>query len=399
MMTSMKHKSFLRLGFICIAIFVAFTTATAQKKHFIYIQAEDKQPFFVMLNNRNYSSTLSGYLVIPKLKNGRYFFTAGFPRDIYPEQKFSCVVEDKDLGYSLKRFGDKGWGLFDYVSFKTIMANPSDWEKDKAVYDTVKLNTDEVFIQEPTKTASPTVSVAASSSSKKVEEPIKRTNETASASQVPIKTETAGSAVQSAIAPATLEASPVQSIQEERKLAVNNNNQPQNQNKQQDGRFHVIKTYDKGTYQGIDQVYIDYTPARADTITIFIPYASSVQANPVPETTSVDTTKPNSVGSSNQYNRSCVNLATEADYGKARRLMSSETTDEKMIASAKRSYKNTCFTTEQIRNLGLLFLSEQSRYKFFVASRPSIYDVFNYPSLEAEFKAPNMIDQFRKSAN
>jgi len=380
----MNHKSILRQTILCFALFFVFAIANAQKKHFIYIQAEDKQPFYVMLNNKNYSSTLSGYLVIPKLKNGRYFFVAGFPKDIYPEQKFSCVIEDKDLGFSLKRFGDKGWGLFEYVSFKTIMANPSDWEKDKAVYDTVKLNMDDASIQEPAKTNSKPVEGTASNPTKRVEEPTKQT-------EVAV------------IAPATPQVAvpvvetPVQTIQEEKKTVINNgSSQVQNR---QDGKPHVVKAYDKGTYQGIDQVYIDYTPVKNDTITIFIPYApTSVQTESTPETSS-DSLKPKGAGSSSQYNRSCVNLATEADYGKARRLMSSETTDEKMIASAKRSYKNTCFTTEQIKNLGLLFLSEQSRYRFFMASKSSIYDVFNYPSLETEFKVPNMIEQFRKSVN
>ncbi|MBC7587718.1 MAG: DUF4476 domain-containing protein, partial [Chitinophagaceae bacterium] len=169
-----------------------------------------------------------------------------------------------------------------------------------------------------------------------------------------------------------------------------------NSQKSIDGSGHISKTYDKTNYQGIDQVYIDYTPDKNDTITIFIPFANTSQAN---NPDGEDATKPNVVGSSSQYNRSCVNLATEADYARARRLMSSETTDDKMIVSARQSYKNTCFTTGQIKNLGLLFLSEYGRYKFFAASRSSIYDVFNYASLEAQFTLPSLIEQFRKSAN
>lgn len=372
----MKHKIYLRQSLFVFLFFVLAMLANAQKKHFIYIQAEDKQPFYVMLNNKNYSSTMNGYLVIPKLKNGRYFFTAGFPKDLYPEQKFSCVVEDKDLGYSLKRFGDKGWGLFDYVSFKTIMANPTDWEKDKAVYDTVKLNTDEASVPDQTKpvpkpTPSTLVSTETNSQTGKVDTaPTETTKANTGASNMSSQANSDNTtlAQPASIAPAQ-------------------------------GRLHVSKTYEKGNSQGIDQVYVDYMPNRNDTITIFIPYADQVAGNDQKPAINVDTTKHNVVGNSNQYNRSCVHLVTDEEYARIRRQMSYETTDDRMIVSARRSLKNKCVTTEQVKSLGLLFLSEQNRYKFFVAAKPFIYDVFNYSSLETEFKVSNMIDQFRKSAN
>jgi hypothetical protein len=368
----MKHTFNLRQSLFGFLFFMLATVANAQKKHFIYIQAEDKQPFYVMLNNKNYSSTMSGYLVIPKLKNGRYFFTAGFPKDLYPEQKFTCVVEDKDLGYSFKRFGDKGWGLFDYISFKTIMANPSDWEKDKAIYDTVKLNTDEAFVSDALK---PVVSNV----------PAKKAEDISP--QIDKPAATAKSSMDNPAATKPVDAGLNQSIN----VTVPSTSAT--------GRLHIAKTYERSNSQGIDQVYVDYMPNRNDTIAIFIPYTSQDAQNEQKSETGSDTIKHNVIGNSNQYNRSCVHLATDDDYAKIRRQMSYETTDDKMIASARRSFKNKCITTEQVKNLGLLFLSEQNRYKFFVSAKPFIYDVFNYPSLETEFKVGNMIDQFRKSAN
>jgi hypothetical protein len=375
----MKHTFYLRQSLFVFLFFMLATVVNAQKKHFIYIQAEGKQPFYVMLNNKNYSSSLSGYLVIPKLKNGRYFFTAGFPKDLYPEQKFSCVVDDKDLGYSLKRFGDKGWGLFDYVSFNTIMANPTDWEKDKAVYDTVKLNTDEAFVPDVVKpVAKPVVSDVPS---KKIVDTTPQTDK---------QQATAKSSMDNPVATKPIDAGLNQSVN----LLVTSVPPSSSQS-----RLHIAKTYDKSNGQGIDQVYVDYMPNRNDTIAIFIPYASQEAQNEQKKEVGFDTTKHNVVGNSNQYNRSCVHLATDEDYARIRRQMSYETTDDKMIASARRSFKNKCVTTDQIRNLGLLFLSEQNRYKFFASAKPFIYDVFNYPSLEIEFKVGNMIEQFRKSAN
>lgn len=369
----MKHKSYLHQFTICVFACLFFLTANAQKKHFIYLQSEDKQPFYVMLNNKNYSSSMNGYLVIPKLKPGRYFFVAGFPKEKYPEQKFSIVVEDgKDLGFAFKRFGDKGWGLFDFVSFNTIMANSSDWEKDKAIYDTVKLITDDAMSL-PVKQAETKSTEVANTSTNKVE---------TITEAVPVVINTL---------------SPVPTKNE---TVTNTNKEDAAQTSAGGNKYQIVKTYDRNGYQGIDQVYIDYSPIKNDTITVFIPY------NNYPSTTQtstteiiIDTSKVNNVGSANQYNRSCVNLATDVDFAKTRKLMSYETTDDKMTAIAKRTFKDKCFTAEQIKKLGMLYLSEQSRCKFFIMSKPFVYDVLNYGSLETQFTLSSTIEQFRKSVN
>ncbi len=42
----------------------------AQQNHFVYIQADNQQPFYVKYDGKNYSSTSIGYLILPKLTNG-----------------------------------------------------------------------------------------------------------------------------------------------------------------------------------------------------------------------------------------------------------------------------------------------------------------------------------------
>jgi hypothetical protein len=397
----------LKKPFLFSVLAMSTLFSIAQKKHFIYIQSEDKQPFYVMMQNKNYSSTLSGYLVIPKLKNGRYFFTAGFPKNIYPEQHFTCVINDSDLGFSLKRFGNQGWGLFNYVSFATIMANPTDWEKDKMNYDTVKINMEDLAIsQNPAKNHSNNeVEQNKSSSliSKNSEANTKTTPENsltkkteAEVGMINLSKETiAVIAVSSSTEEANNQAksTPIKNTTSE--LAqVNNNAEGASFVKNTDGKSGITKTFQKLNEYGIDQVYIDYSVTKTDTITLFIPYAgiATIDIN------NGDTSRPGSTSTS-QYNRSCVNLATEADYGKIRRLMSAETTDDKMVQLAKSMFKNRCFTTEQIKKLGLLFISEQSRLKFFQVAKSFIYDVFNYASLETEFTIPSVIELFRKTAN
>ena len=97
-------------------------TGQAQKVYFVYLQSEKEQPFFVRVDEKVYSSTASGYLILSKLRDSVYQFTIGFPQSKFPEQKFSVTVKGKDRGFLLKNFGDKGWGLFDLQTLSVQMA-------------------------------------------------------------------------------------------------------------------------------------------------------------------------------------------------------------------------------------------------------------------------------------
>jgi hypothetical protein len=50
--------------------FLIFLGSHAQQNHFIYIQTENKQPFYVKLDKQLFSSAASGYIILPKLKEG-----------------------------------------------------------------------------------------------------------------------------------------------------------------------------------------------------------------------------------------------------------------------------------------------------------------------------------------
>jgi len=91
-------------------------TASSQKVYFLYLQAEPVQPFFVKLNGKIHSSSASGYLILSRLVDSTYSFTVGFNQAGQPEQSFSVPMGQKDHGFLLKNFGEKGWGLFDLQS-------------------------------------------------------------------------------------------------------------------------------------------------------------------------------------------------------------------------------------------------------------------------------------------
>ena len=66
-----------------------------------------------------------------------------------------------------------------------------------------------------------------------------------------------------------------------------------------------------------------------------------------------------------------------------------------MIAVARKTFKSTCFSTEQIKNLSVLFLKDDGRYKFFDAAYPFVYDTQNFSSLQQLLTDPYFIDRFK----
>ncbi len=79
--------------------------------------------------------------------------------------------------------------------------------------------------------------------------------------------------------------------------------------------------------------------------------------------------------------------------------MAAELNDGDMINTALKKFRSTCFTTEQVKNLGGLFLNEEGRYRLFVAAYPFVSDLAAFNSLEAELKEEYYIIRFRAMLN
>jgi hypothetical protein len=94
---------------------------SSQKIYFAYLQTEAGQPFFVRMNDKVFSSSSSGYLILSRLHDSTYTIYLGFPGQS-TEQKFSIPINHKDKGYLVKDFGAQGWGLFDLQSLTVQMA-------------------------------------------------------------------------------------------------------------------------------------------------------------------------------------------------------------------------------------------------------------------------------------
>ena len=105
-----------------IFFFLFSLQSFAQQNHFIYIQTENKQPFYVRVGDRLLSSSSAGYIVIPKLQDGKYDLNIGFPKNEWPQQKMNVTVNNNDAGFVLKNFDSKGWGLFNMQTMEVVMS-------------------------------------------------------------------------------------------------------------------------------------------------------------------------------------------------------------------------------------------------------------------------------------
>jgi hypothetical protein len=83
-------------------------------------------------------------------------------------------------------------------------------------------------------------------------------------------------------------------------------------------------------------------------------------------------------------NPACIAMGSESDFKKLRRDMVSKDNEEDMVSRAKKVFRTTCFTTEQIKSLGSLFLTPGGRYLFFDAAFGHVSDPGQFRTLQSE---------------
>jgi len=135
------RNCFLVLGLLLVGL----GSSSAQITHYLFFQTENNKPFYLRIMGSTLSSNASGYLLIPKLTDGKYELHIGFAQS-EAEQQFEITVEGRDLGFSVKQELDNSWSLFNLVDFsqykgKTVAAVPKPQiktEEEPVLTDTVK---------------------------------------------------------------------------------------------------------------------------------------------------------------------------------------------------------------------------------------------------------------------
>jgi hypothetical protein len=367
------------------------------------------------MNAKVYSSSASGYLILFQLRDSTYNFTVGFPQNKWPEQNFSLTINNKDHGYLLKNFGEKGWGLFDLQTLSVQMALSGFAkieEKKTEVNENVSVFTellskaaDDPSLKE--KPAKPEIV-------EKKAEPVILENVAKENSILSEKNITILKPVEKIEQPEVKKEIPESENTEKQVLKVEEIVTPV---AEQYKSTVVKKKSESSTTEGFGLVFIDdFGNGINDTIRLLIPNPKSVvtfiKEEPKEEKKFIDilpdtvkkkeeiVTEIKSVISENSdekklLNNNCLSIADESDFFKLRKNMAAADGDDNMISEARDYFKTKCFTTDQVKNLGLLFLNDLGKYKFFDLAYSYVMDSDKFRILQSELKDPYYINRFK----
>lgn len=425
-----------------IILFCSVTTpVNAQKKHFIFLQTDNRQPFSVIMNKKVFSSTVSGYLIIPQLTTGTYSFVVGFPANAYPDQQFSISIQQKDAGYNLKKLGSD-WALVNLQTEAITRAGQGSAAEngESAIANTgfIPVISTEDSSRQVQSDSTSQVAVVENPVAK-IDVPVKMDTLTPKGSemlqekvivdQVPDSGAAVGNEIFSTdtIQPVVAAAGngsvsaapaifPVKRISQIKGSEAYYNTYIDATNNYVDTIFILIphlttatamqveKTTEKRvdtapdpTRPGINAAPVQISAEAAPTFLNFQKPADSTKAIDVqkidtPISAVISNQQPNS---SVQVRSSCAAVATEDDFLKLRKTMAAQIGNNDMIYEARKTFKTKCFTSNQIRFLSYLFLTDEGRYQFFDAAYPHVADPDGFTALLKELNDPYFVNRFK----
>lgn len=314
-----------RLYLILIYVLMLQWEAMAQQYRFIYIQTENQQTFYVKLNDRHFSSSPTGYLIIPKLYDGTYHLEIGFPRNEYPTQQVKCVIDGRDAGYVLKNMGNESWALFNLSTMELSQANPGQITEAK------EAAADESFEGK--------LSNVVGKDLKKSKRDKKKEQEVI-AEPKPVALANTGVIL--------------------KKEEVSGLNKHQWYEVQNDEKKETVEVIWEMSAKKIEE-------------------KQDKPAAPVKFIESSDKPRNNDVV---MVNSNCTRHASEKDYLALRKKMAAESKDEKMLNHATKAFKKQCYSTAQLQGLVVLIQSEERKYEFLETAYKYVSDSNKFSSLK-----------------
>ena len=343
-----NNKAMLKLAKLTLLLLIALT-ANTQTHHFIYIENLAKKPFSIKLDNKVFESDGKNFITISKLENGNY--NLSIATDGSKDNKFSIDVDGSDLGFTLKQNNDGNLVLFDMNRFTT---------------------TEQIQKIEPQKTIVK-------------QEPIVK--------QADIETPKTAITTQ----PNNTIIEPAKENKVDTALVKTVVTKPIIEKK-------ITKLYEKENKDGLDQIYIDATSGKTDTISIFIPYTKTTvdtikqaKAEPVVEhkmeSKNIDAVAPVIVVNN------CPIKASESDVANFSSQIQATLTLKNKLKLANTVLKEKCFTVNQVKRLGVLFLNESGKFNFYKLAQTAVSDSKNFASLEKELIDIKLKEEFKALSN
>src|ERR1700742_4470065 len=96
-----------------VIIFLLQAGVSVAQKYFVFIDAENQQPFYVRMDSEFHSSSAEGHLILSQLKDSNYNVTIGFPGQAFPEQHYGVTMHGKDQAFELRTQDASALRLYD----------------------------------------------------------------------------------------------------------------------------------------------------------------------------------------------------------------------------------------------------------------------------------------------
>lgn len=403
----------------------------AQPRRFIYLQTENKSPFFVKIDGKYLSSSEYGYIIIPQLTDSTYNLSIGSTENKWIAQDISISTKVANAGYLIQSKNSKNFAL---VNLSTMQPLKSINQQISGTSVEIVKSNDEFarilaeVVDDPT--------IAQIEVGNKIPD-VKKENQSD-------KTETVNTRIPEKD-PLTVTTAAVE------KTEIKNTTIPENNTFKVATVVNSISEISRLSYvsmsDGLKMKYLDVS--GIDTIDVFLPVKKTVRTKSLESESSASVKEPVQTVSSNSdkrfldmklqnpniaadsvaaqnsdfvisekksdnsqasYNQSeiekkgksnsdCKSIATQTDFLKLRSHMASAGNEAEMTKTAIKIFASTCFTTEQIKNLGALYLIEEERYKFYVAAYPYVSDLFNFATLQDQLTDAYYQNRFKVMVN
>lgn len=374
----------------------------AQDTHFLYIQS-DVEPAFYVQSGDQLVSTTSGYLILSKLKPGIFNINLGFPKNRHPKQRFEITL-DKDKGFQLRKSTGGNWELYDWSTKITIASTENQLNEPIGKTPDAESGTKSTAAPDAPRTEPVASSVGKAITGKQESETLKQpavwrydqqyrpgkrlmyyqVQEARSTDTViiemPLQEVTLQLNQQKASIPAASEQQ-----QTSTRPVVEKNNMNETASNETAATSGTVTPNPVQTHASEKPGASKPAQEPADSAA----HKISIQPEKKADQQAVNATEKTKLPSN------CSAAANQNDFLQLRSRMARERTDDNMVLAARKFLLKKCISTEQVRNLTVLFLTDFGRYKFLDACYNYCNDPQRYPELETLLSEPYFVNRFK----
>jgi len=388
---------------VCLILLVV-SIKHALGQHYFFIESDGGQPFYVKKADTLFSSNALGFILLSRNYQSELTFSIGFPQHKYPEIIFSLSAMDHDRGFQLKKLDHKGWVLFDRETFEIFESTlPVEVKKQKIAEPVgrsgsefgnmlAEVTDDNTLLEITSVPISATVKPA--SEHKSLEKKI--------------TTPSVGNAKTGAVAK-PLSQSKVRLVS-------------QDTSGQESAKFVYVDQLSSKKWDTV-KIEIEYPTTKAATSIILLDTMHAVIGLVPDDTIITDSVKYVVVSAPSEKDKSGVLLITtelklpKSDSGsqdsvkatrfekpastkeirRIRQKLLGISTLEKQLSYLEKIYANRHYTTEETKEIGWFFASEEERLRFFQLVVQLISDVQNVSELQHVFFKEESVKAFKES--